>query len=133
MEICYLGIGSNIGNRRKTIGSAINQIKSLKRTEVIKVSRLFMTNPVGGPAKQRKFLNAAIKVKTSIPPLIFLKELKKIEAQLGRKMTVFNGPRTIDLDILFYGGRVINAENLTVPHPRLFFRKFVLKPLSQIL
>jgi 2-amino-4-hydroxy-6-hydroxymethyldihydropteridine diphosphokinase len=112
---------------------AINKIKALKRTKVIKVSRKFITDPVGGPAGQGKFLNAAIKVKTNLSPFIFLKQLKKIEAELGRKKNVLNGPRTIDLDILFYGERSINTGVLTVPHPRLFFRNFVLKPLSEII
>ena len=79
MEICYLGIGSNLGKRSKNLISAINKIKSLKRTKVIKVSRFFITDPVGGPAGQGKFLNAAIKVKTNLSPLMFLKQLKKIE------------------------------------------------------
>ncbi len=133
MEVCYLGIGSNLGNRSKNILSAIKKLGFLKQTKVIKVSNLFVTDPVGGPANQGKFLNAALKIKTSLPPLVFLKKLKIIEWELGRKRRVLNGPRTIDLDILFYGERVIKTKVLTVPHPRLFFRKFVLEPLSEII
>ena len=133
MEICCLGIGSNLGNRRKNIALAIGKIKELKHTKIIKASRLFMTDPVGGPVKQGKFLNAAIKIKTSLPPFTLLKELKNIEKLSGRKKTALNGPRPIDLDILFYGDRKIASRMLTVPHPRLFFRKFVLDPLSEII
>jgi 2-amino-4-hydroxy-6-hydroxymethyldihydropteridine diphosphokinase len=133
MEICYLGVGSNLGKRTKNIILAVNKIKALKLTKVVKVSRKFITDPAGGPAGQGKFLNAAIKVKTSLSPFMFLKQLKKIERELGRKKNVLNGPRTIDLDILFYGERAIKTDILTVPHPRLFFRDFVLKPLSEII
>lgn len=133
MEICYLGVGSNLGNRRRNILSAIKRLRFLKHARVIKVSNLFMTDPVGGPASQGKFLNGAIKVKTSLSPQAFLNELKRIESELGRKRNILNGPRTIDLDILFYGERIIKTKVLTVPHPRLFFRKFVLTPLSEII
>ncbi|MFA5155967.1 MAG: 2-amino-4-hydroxy-6-hydroxymethyldihydropteridine diphosphokinase [Candidatus Omnitrophota bacterium] len=133
MEICYLGLGSNLGKRRQNIMTAIKKIRSLKSTKIIKVSRFFETEAIGGPVGQGKFLNAAAKVTTALPPLKFLKELKKIESGLGRTRTVRNGPRPIDLDILFYGRRVINTKLLTVPHPRMFSRDFVLKPLSEIL
>jgi len=133
MVICYLGIGSNLGNRRKNIKLAIQKISALKYTEVIKSSRMIETEPVGGPVGQGKFLNAALKIRTSLSPLILLKKLKSIEKQLGREKTVRNGPRTIDLDILFYGDRIINSKNLTIPHPRVFEREFVIKPLLEII
>jgi len=133
MEICYVGLGSNLGNRRQNIMLAIKRIGSLENTKVARISRFIETSPVGGPAGQGKFLNAAARVATSIPPLRFLKELKKIESDLGRRKTVRNGPRVIDLDILFYGRRVVNTKLLTIPHPRMFMRDFVLKPLSEIL
>ncbi len=133
MAICYLGIGSNFGDRRKYIRAAIQKIKELKDTKVIKVSRLYETRPVGGPAGQGKFLNAALKIKTAIPPLAFLKEIKKIEKRLGRVKTVRFGPRSIDLDILFYGNSVISRPKLKVPHPRVFQREFVMQPLLEVL
>ena len=133
MVTCYLGIGSNLGNRRKNIKLAIQKISALKDTEVIKSSRMIETEPVGGPVGQGKFLNAALKIRTSLSPLILLKKLKSIEKQLGREKTVRNGPRTIDLDILFYGDRIINSKNLTIPHPRVFEREFVIKPLLEII
>jgi 2-amino-4-hydroxy-6-hydroxymethyldihydropteridine diphosphokinase len=82
---------------------------------------------------QGKFLNAAIKIKTSLTPFLLLKALKKIERDLGRRPTIRFGPRLIDLDILFYANRIIKTMNLVVPHPRLFEREFVLKPLREII
>jgi len=133
MVTCYLGIGSNLGKRRKNIKLAIQKISALKDTEVIKSSRMIETEPVGGPVGQGKFLNAALKIRTSLSPLILLKKLKSIEKQLGREKTVRNGPRAIDLDILFYGDRIINSKSLTIPHPRVFEREFVIKPLLEII
>jgi len=133
MPVCFLGIGSNLGNRRGNIRVALKKIAGLKGTKLIKLSRVRETKPVGGPKGQGKFLNAALKIKTRLLPLSLLKELKKIEKQLGRKKTVRWGPRTIDLDILLYEDKIIQAEKLTIPHPRLMERDFVLKPLLELL
>ncbi|MDD5156026.1 MAG: 2-amino-4-hydroxy-6-hydroxymethyldihydropteridine diphosphokinase [Candidatus Omnitrophica bacterium] len=132
MAVCYLGIGSNLGNRRQNILKALQKIKALKDTQIIKVSSIIQTLPQGGPDKQGKFLNAALKINTKIPPLKLLRELKKIEKELGRVESVRWGPRTIDLDILFYGDKIINRKDLVIPHPRIFERDFVMKPLSEI-
>jgi 2-amino-4-hydroxy-6-hydroxymethyldihydropteridine diphosphokinase len=132
MFICYLGIGSNLGSRRKNIQEAIKRINALKNTKVIKVSKIIETQALGGPP-QGKFLNAAIKVQTSFNPPAFLKQLKRIEKDLGRHKTVRFGPRTIDLDILLYGNKIINRKELKVPHPRMFEREFVMEPLCQII
>jgi 2-amino-4-hydroxy-6-hydroxymethyldihydropteridine diphosphokinase len=133
MVNCYLGIGSNLGDRRKNIKLAIKEINALKNTKVIKVSGLIETKPVGGPPKQGKFLNAALKITTGIPALSLLKKVKTIEKKLGRVKSVRHGPRTIDLDILFYGDKIINRKDLIIPHPRIFERDFVLKPLSEVI
>ena len=133
MVTCYLGIGSNLGDRLKTIKSAVKKINTLKDTKVIKLSKIIETHPVGGPVGQPKFLNAALKISTVLPPRILLKELKNIEKNLGRKKSVRFGPRTIDLDILFYGNEIINSSNLKIPHPRIFERDFVIKPLLEII
>jgi 2-amino-4-hydroxy-6-hydroxymethyldihydropteridine diphosphokinase len=132
MFICYLGIGSNLGSRRKNIQEAIKRISALKNTKVIKVSKIIETEALGGPP-QGKFLNAAIKVQTSLNPPTLLKQLKRIEKDLGRRKTVRFGPRTIDLDILLYGNKIINRKELKVPHPRMFERGFVMEPLRQII
>ena len=133
MVICYLGIGSNLGNRNRNIKEAIKKINLLKDTKVIKMSKIIETKPVGGVPAQGNFLNAALKIQTRISPLKLLKDLKEIEKDLGRVKTVRYGPRAIDLDILFYGDRIINTKELAIPHPRLFARDFVLKPLSEVI
>jgi len=133
MEICYLGVGSNLGNRKLNIKQALRMINLLGKTKVLKKSRLIPTIPVGGPLGQPKFLNAALKIKTGLSPLKLLEELKNIERELGRKKGARNGPRTIDLDILLYGDKVIKGKKLIIPHPRLFARDFVVKPLAQVL
>lgn len=133
MNICYIGIGSNLGDRRKNIISAIKKFKAFKNTRVIKVSRLIETEPVGGDPDQGKFLNGALKIKTDLLPLMLLKKIKEIERESGRRKSVRNGPRIIDLDILLYADKIINTKELIIPHPRMFSRDFVIKPLSQIL
>jgi len=133
MVFCYLGIGSNLGNRGKFISLAIKKINTLKGAQVIKVSKIIETKAIGGPAGQAKFLNAALKIKTTLSPTVLLKKLKKIEKELGRIKTVRYGPRTIDLDILFYADKIINRKNLKIPHPKLFEREFVIKPLLEII
>lgn len=131
--ICYLGLGSNLGNRRKNLGQAVRMINLLRDTKVLKQSSFIETLPVGGPANQPKFLNAVLKINTRLSPLKLLKELKTIEKKLGRLNSVRNGPRTIDLDILLYADRIIKADKLIVPHPRMFKRDFVTRPLAEII
>ncbi len=130
----FLGIGSNLGNRYNNIAKAISLLNAIPSITVKKTSSLHNTKPVGGPPTgQRDFLNGAIMLKTSLSAIELLKELKQIEKKLSRKKTIKNGPRTIDLDILFYGDKVINDRNLKVPHPRMFEREFVLQPLKEII
>ena len=133
MTTCYLGIGSNLGLRKENIKLAIKKISVLKDTRVIKKSKIMESLPVGGPAGQCNFLNTALKIETKLSALILLKKLKEIENQVGRKKTVRFGPRVIDLDILLYGDKIINSKPLTVPHPRMFNREFVIKPLMELL
>lgn len=133
MAVCYLGVGSNLGNRKKNITSAVKKINALKDTKVIKVSRIIKTRAVGGPKGQPEFLNAALKIKTGLPPAALLKKLKEIERGLGRTEAARWGPRTIDLDILLYGTRSIDKKGLKIPHPRMFGRKFVIEPLLEII
>jgi len=133
MVICYLGVGSNLGNRRKNIKLAAKLIGALKDTKIIKASNLFESLPSGGPAGQPKYLNAALRISTNLSPLSLLKKLKKIENDLGRVPTVRFGPRVMDLDILLYGNRLIRNKTLIIPHPRMFNRDFVIKPLTEVL
>jgi len=127
-----LGIGSNLGNRRKNIKQALHHLDRAKGIKIEKSSRIYETEPVGGPP-QGRFLNAAIKIKTSLTPGFLLRTLKKIEKALGRKKAVRFGPREIDLDILFYADKIINRKNLQVPHPKIFEREFVVRPLLEII
>lgn len=131
--ICYLSIGSNLGDRDKNIKLALQKIPKLKNTKIISVSRIIETKPVGGPPHQNKFLNAVLKINTRLLPFELLKRLQAIEGELGRKKTVRFGPRIIDLDILLYGNKIIKRKNLEIPHPRMFEREFVLKLLTRIL
>jgi 2-amino-4-hydroxy-6-hydroxymethyldihydropteridine diphosphokinase len=133
MVICYLGVGSNLGNRRKNIKLAVKQIRALKDTKIIKESNLLESLPCGGPIGQSKYLNSALKISTNFSPINLLKKLKTIEHDLGRVSTVRWGPRVIDLDILLYGDRVIRNKSLIIPHPRMFNRDFVIKPLTEVL
>ena len=133
MHVCYIGLGSNLGNRRRNIKKAVQEIGCLKGTKVIKVSRIIETDPQGGPLGQPKFQNCAAKIKTSLSAFKLLKKLKSIEKSLGRKKTVRFGPRVIDLDILFYGTRLIDSPGLIVPHRKVFEREFVLRPLIEII
>jgi 2-amino-4-hydroxy-6-hydroxymethyldihydropteridine diphosphokinase len=133
MVICYLGVGSNLGQRRKNIKLAVKSIGALQDTKIIKLSKLMESAPCGGPSGQPDYLNAALKIKTSLSPLTLLKKLKKIETDLGRVPAPRFGVRLIDLDILLYGDRIIRSKVLTVPHPRMFKRDFVINPLTEVL
>ncbi|MBI4982899.1 MAG: 2-amino-4-hydroxy-6-hydroxymethyldihydropteridine diphosphokinase [Candidatus Omnitrophica bacterium] len=133
MLTCYLGVGSNLGDRLKNIKLSIQKIDTLKETKVIKVSRIIETKPLGGPRHQPKFLNACLRIQTSLSPKILLKKLKIIENEIGRRKTVRFGPRIIDLDILLYGDKSVRTKLLRIPHPRLFERSFVVEPLTEVL
>jgi 2-amino-4-hydroxy-6-hydroxymethyldihydropteridine diphosphokinase len=133
MAVCYLGLGTNLGNRRENIKLAIKKISALKNTRVLKESGIMESSPAGGPAGQRRFLNSALKIDTKLSALALLKKLKEIETIMGRKKTVRFGPRVIDLDILLYGDKVKDSKILTIPHPRMFKRDFVIKPLLEVL
>ncbi len=132
MAVCYLAVGSNLGNRRNNIKKALDYLAKTKGIKIEKTSRIYETEPVGGPP-QDKFLNAAIKIKTSLSPQLLLNNIKKIEKDLGRRKSVRWGPRQIDLDILLYANKIIKRKNLVIPHPRMFEREFVLKPLREII
>jgi len=130
-QIVYIGVGSNLGNRRQNIRQALNLLDQTPGIRVKKISSISETDPVGGP-RQGKYLNAVARISTTLTPAKLLKTLQAIEKQLGRVRTIKNGPRTIDLDILLYGNREIKTKRLTIPHPRMFERDFILKPLLEI-
>ncbi len=128
----FIGLGSNIGEREKYIFDAIRHISRMPDTEVIRMSNIYETEPVGY-TEQDRFLNMAVCIVTGLEPLELLERLQHIENLLGRKRTVRWGPRTIDLDILLYEDLRLELPQLVIPHPRMFERAFVLIPLSEIL
>lgn len=129
--IVYLAIGSNLAGPVKQVLLAIDALKKLPATKFLKQSSLYLTTPLGYLA-QPSFINLVAKLETQLDALPLLAHLHQIEAEFGRQKTIKNGPRVIDLDILFYGRLKINADNLQVPHPRMWQRDFVVKPLAEI-
>jgi len=130
MPAVFIGIGSNLGDRLANINNAINYLRSDKGIIVEKISSFIETAPVGAPGPE--YLNGVIKITTDLPPKTLLIVLQNIEKKLGRYRPFKNAPRTIDLDILLYGGEVIDEPDLKIPHPRMYEREFVLKPLREI-
>lgn len=132
MVVAYLALGSNLGDRAATLDAAVRRLRAEPGLRVLEVSEWYETDPVGGPPGQGPFLNAAAAVETDRPPEDLLALLHRIEHQFGRVRGVKDGPRTLDLDLLLYGNRVIDTPGLTVPHPRMHERAFVLVPLAMI-
>ena len=129
--LCYIGIGSNLGDKEKNMIDAVRMLEETNRIEVRKLSSIYETEPVGGPP-QPKYLNGVIEVETDLEPKELLFAMQRIENALGRKRTVKYGSRTIDLDILTYGDKIIDEPDLKIPHPRMAERAFVQKPLGDI-
>lgn len=127
----YLSIGSNMGDRENYIKEAVKSLGQYPHTQVVKVSELIVTKPYGG-VEQEDFLNGAIEIRTLLPPRELLNRLHEIEAAADRKRLVHWGPRTLDLDILYYDKLVYEDEELMIPHVDLQNRSFVLKPLNEI-
>lgn len=127
----HIAIGSNLGDRMQYLKRAVTVISSIRNTEIISVSKIYETEPVGYD-DQGKFLNGAIKITTTLGPEEVLGELQAIESSLGRERSTKWGPRTIDLDILYFNSSIINGEKLSIPHPRIQERLFVLRPLMDI-
>lgn len=127
----YIGLGSNIGDRKKNIDSAIEMLNSADDITVSAVSTYINTPPVGY-TDQPDFLNAVVELKTTLSPQKLLAVCQDTERELKRVRVVKWGPRTIDLDILLYGEAVLDDENLIIPHPRMHEREFVMKPLKEI-
>jgi 2-amino-4-hydroxy-6-hydroxymethyldihydropteridine diphosphokinase len=128
----YLGIGANLGEREATLRAAVERLAEAEGIEVVAVSTLRETEPVGY-LDQPRFLNGAVSVRTSLPPRALLERLLAVERELGRERGGPRfGPRTIDLDLLLYGDETVDEPGLTVPHPRLAERRFVLEPLAEL-
>lgn len=131
MVTCYIGIGSNLGNRQKNIDSAIEEFNKVNGVKVRRLSTIYETEPVSD-IPQGKYLNGVIEIETILEPRPLLEVLNKIEKKLGRERTVKNTPRIIDLDILYYSDEKINEKDLMIPHPKIQEREFVLRGLREL-
>lgn len=126
----YVGLGANLGNARVTLEAALCEIAQLQRTRLVARSSLYRTAPVD--ASGPEFVNAVVELDTTLAPGELLDALHAIERAHGRERPFRNAPRTLDLDVLLYGDRIMTAGGLLIPHPRLHERAFVLVPLAQI-
>ena len=127
-----LAAGANLGDRDATLDAAVRRLRAEPGVRVVAVSRWFETAPVGGPGGQPAYLNGALVVEATRSPEDLLALLHRVEHEFGRVRTVVDGPRTLDLDLLLAGDRVVQSPTLTVPHPRLYERGFVLVPLAEV-
>jgi len=128
---CYLGLGSNLGNKQNYITNAIKYISELENVEIKKTSSIITTKPYG-KIDQPDFLNCVVELNTNILPKELLKKCLNIENQLGRSRKGKWGPRTIDIDMLFYEDKIMNTKLLVLPHPELHKREFVLISLNEL-
>jgi 2-amino-4-hydroxy-6-hydroxymethyldihydropteridine diphosphokinase len=128
--VCYIGLGSNVGDRLEHLRHAVTLLDATDGIDVVVGSSVYETEPVGPP--QPDFLNAVVEIRTSLGAPDLLRRLKEIEAEIGREPTGRWGPREIDLDLLTYGDESIDGDDLRVPHPRMAERAFVLVPLAEI-
>jgi 2-amino-4-hydroxy-6-hydroxymethyldihydropteridine diphosphokinase len=126
----YLGLGSNLGDRAAHLEEALALLGE-RGVEIVNRSSLYATEPVGF-APQHWFLNCAVEAATQLMPRQLLRTTQQVERDLGRRRTVRNGPRTVDIDILLYGSNAISMPDLEIPHPRIAERRFVLVPLREI-
>jgi 2-amino-4-hydroxy-6-hydroxymethyldihydropteridine diphosphokinase len=129
----FVGLGSNLGDRERTLRAAVGRLRGFPETEVVRVSSLRDTEPVGY-VEQPRFLNGAVELETSLSPRALLAALLELEGAFGRDRGAVpaQGPRTLDLDLLLYGDERIDELGLQVPHPRLHERRFVLEPLAEL-
>lgn len=134
----YVALGANLGDAAQALRDAISAISRLPSTQVTKTSSFYKTAPLetGASGEQRApggdYINAVIEVQTALPAREFLNQLQQIELAAGRERPYINAPRTLDLDVLLYGSASIDSPHLTVPHPRMMQRAFVLVPLAEI-
>jgi 2-amino-4-hydroxy-6-hydroxymethyldihydropteridine diphosphokinase len=129
--ICFIGIGSNSGNRQAFCLEALRRLEKLPKTRLVIVSSLYETEPVG-EGHSSPFINGVVKLSTELSPRTILTEMFSIEAYLGRDRGSTNLDRPMDLDLLLFGDLVQHEPDLIVPHPRMHERRFVLEPLAEI-
>jgi 2-amino-4-hydroxy-6-hydroxymethyldihydropteridine diphosphokinase len=126
----FIGLGSNLGDRRAFLRQAVEGLAAAG--DVTGVSPLYETEPVGGPEGQGAFLNLVVELSTSDSPRRLLERCRALEAAAGRVRTVRWGPRTLDADVLWVEGWRVDEDDLVVPHPRLWERRFVVRPLADL-
>lgn len=131
MPMVFLGLGSNLGERRENVLAAIRRLAACPGIRVEKVSSLYETEPFGYK-EQADFINAVVQIATDLSPLELLRSCQRIEAGLGRKREIHWGPRSIDIDILLFDDVEVQTAELTLPHPYLAQRRFVLLPLAEL-
>ena len=130
MAIVYLSLGSNLGERNWYLQKAIAQLKD-HGVKIVKISSIIETDPIDSPP-QGKYLNAVVKANTELSPEDLLRVTQSVENKLGRVRKIFRGARTIDIDILLYDDLKLISRRLTIPHPRMLERPFVMQPLEEI-
>jgi 2-amino-4-hydroxy-6-hydroxymethyldihydropteridine diphosphokinase len=131
MTIAYVGLGSNIGEPSRQLQTALREMRALPKTRVTKASGFYRSAPLGY-LDQPEFLNAVAQLDTELAPGVLLENLQEIEKSHGRERPFAGAPRTLDLDLLLYGDETIASPRITVPHPRMHERAFVLKPLLEL-
>ena len=132
MSVAYVALGSNLVHPRRQLARAVTELARLPCTRVIAVSPNYITAPVGTSDAQPDYVNAVAALRTALSPRALLARLHGIERRHGRRRTVRNAARTLDLDLLLYERRRIATAHLTVPHPRMHERAFVLRPLADV-
>jgi 2-amino-4-hydroxy-6-hydroxymethyldihydropteridine diphosphokinase len=130
--LALIGLGSNLGDRKATLDAAVAALAATPGVDVRAVSSYHVTEPVGGPGGQPAYLNAAVALETTLDPLALHGRLRAIEAEAGRVRRVRWGERTLDLDLLTFGDRILDTPGLSIPHPRMAVRRFVLAPVAEI-
>jgi 2-amino-4-hydroxy-6-hydroxymethyldihydropteridine diphosphokinase len=128
--VAYIALGANLGDAQAAVREAIERIGQLPDTQLLKRSALYRTAPVGAAGPD--FINAVVEIATALTAPELLASLQALEQQAGRERPYRNAPRTLDLDLLLYGAARIDSPQLTVPHPRMWERAFVLVPLAEI-
>ena len=126
----FIGLGSNLGDRRALLRAAVASLAD--GGDVVAVSDVYETEPIGGPRGQEPYLNVVVELATEDEPRRLLERCQALEQAAGRERTVRWGPRTLDADVLWVEGRTVDEPDLTVPHPRLWERRFVVAPLAEL-
>jgi 2-amino-4-hydroxy-6-hydroxymethyldihydropteridine diphosphokinase len=132
MTVVYLGLGSNLGDRKQNLLKAVDALQELDGLSHVRLSQIIETVPVGGP-QQGDYLNAVVECHCSVNAIQLFGQVQIIEQQLRRQRLGKNHPRTIDIDILLFGDESHTSDALTIPHPRMHQREFVMRPLAEFL